>query len=394
MLSVMPVPARDRVEACTLRIQWPVALKVRLHKRQDGLCTDHIRTAMGLTLPNSACTPAEHPRKLRECEKAAKAIRVCMERDITPSKLLTREAFLNALVVLMALGGSTNAVLHLLAMAGSANVPLTLEDFQDQSNKIPVLANLKPSGEYLVADLYDIGGTPSIFKFLIECKLLNGDILTVTGETLRKNVENAPVLDPGQKIIRPLENPMKATGHIEILTGNIAPGGAVAKITGKEGLEFTGKALVFNKEHELDDALNAGKIPTVGNYVLVVRYEGPKGGPGMPEQLKASAAIMGAGLKNIALITDGRYSGASHGFIVGHICPEAAVGGPIAVIENGDEITINATTNRIDMKVPDEEIKRRLTKWAVPVAPVTRGVLGKYARLVGDASHGAMTDLF
>ena len=349
---------------------------------------------MGLTLPNSSCTPAGTASKYREAAKAAEAIKICMEKNITPSVLLTRESFENALVIMMAMGGSTNAVLHLLAMAGSANVRLSLDDFQNTSKKVPLLANLKPSGEYLVSDLFDIGGMPSIMKFLIAAGLLNGNIPTVTGFTLAQNVAKAPVLDPGQKIIRPLDDPIKATGHIEILRGNIAPGGAVAKITGKEGELFTGKALVFNKEHELNDALNAGKIPKGENLVLVVRYEGPKGGPGMPEQLKASAAIIGAGLTNVALITDGRYSGASHGFIVGHICPEAAVGGPIAVIENGDVITIDAIKNQIDMDVPDDEIQRRLGEWNPPKMPVTRGVLGKYAKLVGDASHGAMTDLF
>lgn len=229
---------------------------------------------------------------------------------------------------------------------------------------------------------------------MVAAGLLNGDIPTVTGKTLRENIEPFPSLRQDQVIIRPLDNPIKKTGHIEILRGNLAPSGAVAKITGKEGLIFKGKALVFNKEHELDSALNAGTIPRGENIVVVVRYEGPKGGPGMPEQLKASAAIMGAKLTNIALITDGRYSGASHGFIVGHICPEAAVGGPVAVVRNGDVITIDAENNRIDMDVSDEEIQRRLKEWRRPKAAATRGVLAKYAKLVGDASTGAMTDLF
>ncbi|KAF2018008.1 dihydroxy-acid dehydratase-like protein [Aaosphaeria arxii CBS 175.79] len=350
--------------------------------------------AMGLSLPNSSTTPAESPAKMRECAKAAAAIRVCMEKDITPRKLLTKESFENALVIMMALGGSTNAVLHLLAMAGTAGVPLTLDDFQRVSDKIPFLADLAPSGKYLVADLFDIGGMPSVMKFLVAAGLLNGNIPTVTGKTLAENIDPYPSLPPDQVIIRPLTNPIKPTGHIEILRGNLAPSGAVAKITGKEGLIFRGKALVFNKEHELDAALNAGQIPHGENLVLVVRYEGPKGGPGMPEQLKASAAIMGAKLTNVALITDGRYSGASHGFIVGHICPEAAVGGPIAAVRNGDTITIDAENNRIDMDVSDEEILERLKVWEQPRSAVTRGVLAKYARLVGDASHGAMTDLF
>ncbi|KAF2678852.1 dihydroxy-acid dehydratase [Lentithecium fluviatile CBS 122367] len=350
--------------------------------------------AMGLTLPNSSTTPAESPAKMRECAKAAAAIRVCMEKNITPRKLLTKASFENALVMMMALGGSTNAVLHLLAMAGTAGVPLTLSDFQRVSDKIPFLADLAPSGKYFAADLFDIGGMPSVMKLLVAAGLLNGDIPTVTGKTLRENIEPYPSLPQDQTIIRPLANPIKRTGHIEILHGNLAPAGAVAKITGKEGLVFQGKAMVFNKENELDAALNGGLIPRGENLVLVVRYEGPKGGPGMPEQLKASAAIMGANLTNVALITDGRYSGASHGFIVGHICPEAAVGGPVAIVQNGDVITIDAEKNRIDMDVPQEEIQKRLGEWVPPTRTVTRGVLAKYARLVGDASHGAMTDLF
>lgn len=349
---------------------------------------------MGLSLPGSSTTPAESPAKMRECAKAAAAIRTCMENNITPHKLLTKASFENALVMMMALGGSTNAVLHLLAMAGTAGVPLTLDDFQRVSNKIPFLADLAPSGKYFVADLFDVGGMPSVMKLLVAAGLLDGSILTVTGKTLAENIAPYPSLPQDQAIIRPLSNPIKATGHIEILRGNLAPAGAVAKITGKEGLKFTGKAMVFNKERELDAALNAGKIPRGGNLVLVVRYEGPKGGPGMPEQLKASAAIMGANLKNVALITDGRYSGASHGFIVGHICPEAVVGGPVAVVQDGDMITIDAEKNRIDMDVSEEEVKRRLSEWKAPKPAVTRGVLAKYARLVGDASHGAMTDLF
>lgn len=368
---------------------------------------------MGLTLPNSSTTPATSPAKMRECAKAAAAIRICMEKNITPRKLLTKASFENALVMMMVLGGSTNAVLHLLAMAGTAGVPLTLDDFQRVSNKIPFLADLAPSGRYMAADLFDIGGMPSVMKLLVAAGLLNGSILTVTGKTLAENIEPYPSLPQDQVLIRPLNNPIKATGHIEILRGNLAPAGAVAKITGKEGLIFKGRAMVrdfssttlhlqvlisnaqvFNKEHELDAALGAGLIPHTPNIVIVVRYEGPKGGPGMPEQLKASAAIMGAKLTNVALITDGRYSGASHGFIVGHICPEAAVGGPIAAVQDGDEITIDAQSNRIDMNVGDEEIERRLKEWVRPQMAVTRGVLAKYARLVGDASHGAMTDLF
>ncbi|KAK4975421.1 hypothetical protein LTR42_004631 [Elasticomyces elasticus] len=349
---------------------------------------------LGLSLPGSASTPASSPEKMRECKKAAEAIKVCMERDITPKKCLTKKSFDNALVMMMALGGSTNGVLHLLAMATTAEVELTLDDFQRVSDRVPFIADLAPSGKYLMKDLYEVGGVPSVQKLLIAAGMLDGSTITVTGKTLAENVESWPSLKQGQEIIRSLDNPIKATGHIEILYGNLAPTGAVAKITGKEGMKFVGKARVFEKEHALDDALNKGEIPKTENLVLIVRYEGPKGGPGMPEQLKASAAIMGAGLKNIALITDGRYSGASHGFIVGHITPEAAVGGPIAVVKDGDMITIDADTHRIDMDVSEEEVKRRFESWTPPRMPATRGVLAKYARLVGDASKGAVTDLF
>jgi len=279
-------------------------------------------------------------------------------------------------------------------MAGTAEVPLTLDDVQRVSDKIPFLADLAPSGKYFMEDLYNIGGTPSMLKLLVAAGLMNGNILTVTGKTLAENIASFPSLPQDQVIIRPLSNPIKATGHLQILRGNLAPGGAVAKITGKEGLVFTGKAMVFNKERELNTALNKGLIPHGENLVLIVRYEGPKGGPGMPEQLKASAAIMGAGLTNVALVTDGRYSGASHGFIVGHVVPEAAVGGPIAVVQNGDIITISAKSNTLSMDVSEEEIAKRMKAWKPVKSLVNRGVLAKYARLVGDASHGAMTDLF
>jgi len=349
---------------------------------------------LGLSLPGSSSTPATSPAKMRECHKAAEAIKICMEKNIRPRDCLTKKSFENALVMMMALGGSTNGVLHTLAMAGTAGVDLTLDDFQKVSNKIPFIADMAPSGKYLMADLYDIGGIPSVQKLLIAAGMIDGSTITITGKTLAENVESWPSLKQGQEIIKSLDNPIKPTGHLEILYGNLAPNGAVAKITGKEGMRFTGKAKVFNKEHELDDALNKGEIPRTENLVLVVRYEGPKGGPGMPEQLKASASIMGAGLKNIALITDGRYSGASHGFIVGHISPEASVGGPIAAVQDGDMITIDADKNTISMDVDDGEIKRRLSEWKPPRMPVTRGVLAKYAHLVGDASKGAMTDLF
>lgn len=350
--------------------------------------------SMGLTLPGSSSTPAESPAKMRECVKAADAIQTCLELNIKPRDLLTKRSFENALVITMALGGSTNGVLHFLAMAATAGVDLQLDDFQRVSNKIPYIADLAPSGKYYMADLFEIGGVPSVQKLLIAAGLLDGGIPTVTGKTLAENVASFPSLPQDQTMIKPLTNPIKQTGHIRILRGNLAPGGAVAKITGKEGTIFTGVARVFDKENELDAALNKGEIPHAPNMVLIVRYEGPKGGPGMPEQLKASAALMGAKLTNVALVTDGRYSGASHGFIVGHVVPEAAVGGPIAVVRNGDIVTINAETNEILMDVTDDEIKERLKKWKRPRKMVTRGVLAKYEALVGDASHGALTDAF
>lgn len=350
--------------------------------------------AMGLTLPGSSSTPATEPAKLRECQKAAECIKTCMERNIRPRQLLTKRSFENAMTMMMALGGSTNGVLHLLAMAGTAGVELSLQDFQRVSDKVPFIANLAPSGKFYMADLYELGGVPSVMKLLVAAGYLDGEIPTVTGKTLKENIEGFPSLPQDQVVIRPLENPIKKTGHLEILKGNLAPGGAVAKITGKEGVRFTGKARVFDKEAQLDAALKKQLVPRDEQLVLVVRYEGPKGGPGMPEQLKASAALTGAKFTNVALITDGRYSGASHGFIVGHIVPEAAVGGPIAVVQDGDEITIDAENNTLNMNVSDEEIKERLSKWKKPRMVVTRGVLAKYTALVGDASHGAMTDLF
>lgn len=350
--------------------------------------------SMGLSLPGSSSTPAESPAKMRECVKAADAIKICLEKNLKPRDLLTKRSFENALVMTMALGGSTNAVVHLLAMAGTAGVDLSLDDFQRVSNKIPFIANLAPSGRFYMADLYDVGGVPAVHKLLVASGLLDGDIPTVTGKTLAENIANAPSLPQEQALICPLDKPIKSTGHIQILRGNLAPGGAVAKITGKEGVRFTGKARVFDKEHQLDDAMTKGEIKRGENLVLVVRYEGPKGGPGMPEQLKASAAIMGAKLTNVALITDGRYSGASHGFIVGHIVPEAAIGGPIAVIRDGDLVTIDAEKNELSMDVSDDEVRKRLNHWTPPARTVTRGVLAKYAYLVSDASHGALTDLF
>ena len=349
--------------------------------------------AMGLSLPGSSSYPALSPEKRRECERVGRVIKTTMEKDIRPRDLLTRRAFENALVITMVLGGSTNGVLHFLAMANTADVALTLDDIQRASERTPYLADLAPSGKYYMEDLYDVGGTPSVIKMLIARGLLDGDIPTVTGSTLAQNVADWPSLDPGQPIIRALDNPIKSTGHIRILRGNLAPGGAVAKITGKEGLSFTGRARVFDTESALNQALARGAIArSDGNLVVIVRYEGPVGGPGMPEQLRASAAIMGAGLDNVALVTDGRYSGASHGFIVGHVVPEAAMGGPIALVRDGDEVTIDAERNRLDAAVGDDEMERRRREWRAPEPRVRRGALAKYARLVGDASHGAVTD--
>ena len=350
--------------------------------------------SMGLTLPGSSSTPATSPAKMRECNKVADAIKVCMEKNIRPRDLLTKRSFENALIITMAIGGSTNGVVHFLAMAATAGVDLTLDDIQRVSDKVPFIADLAPSGKYYMADLYRIGGVPSVQKLLVTAGLLDGGIPTITGKTLAENIESYPSLPQDQVIIHPLDKPIKSTGHLQILRGNLAPGGAVAKITGKEGTKFVGKARVFDKESQLDHALNNGWIRRGENLVLVVRYEGPKGGPGMPEQLKASAALMGAKLTNVALITDGRYSGASHGFIVGHVVPEAAVGGPIAVVQDGDTITIDADTNELTMEVSEERIQERLSRWKKPRKTVTRGVLAKYAHLVGDASHGALTDDF
>ncbi|KAG5980764.1 hypothetical protein E4U55_003689 [Claviceps digitariae] len=350
--------------------------------------------AMGLTLPGSSSFPAQSPEKHRECEHAGRVIRTTMQRDIRPRDLLTPAAFGNALVLTMVLGGSTNAVLHLLAIAHTAGVALSLDDVQAVSNRTPLLADLAPTGRYLMEDLHAVGGTPSLLKMLLAHHLIDGSIPTITGHSLAHNLRDWPSLDPAQLIIRPLADPIKPTGHIRILHGNLAPGGAVAKITGKEGLSFTGLARVYDSERLLNAALSRGDItPHDGHLVLLVRYEGPKGGPGMPEQLQASAAIMGAGLTNVALVTDGRYSGASHGFIVGHVVPEAAEGGPIALVRDGDTITINAVADSINLVgVSDEEMASRREAWTAPAPRVRRGVLAKYARLVGDASHGAVTD--
>ncbi|KAH7141911.1 dihydroxy-acid/6-phosphogluconate dehydratase [Dactylonectria macrodidyma] len=350
---------------------------------------------LGLSLPGSSSSPAASPTKHRECSRMGEIVRVCLEKNIRPRDLLTKKSFENALTMIMAVGGSTNSVLHILAMARTAEVELTLDDFQRVSNKTPFIANMAPSGKHTMEDLFNIGGIPSVMKLLIASKFIDGSTPTVTGKTLAENVDSWPSLPQGQEIIRPLDNPIKSSGHIVILRGNIAPGGAVAKITGKEGVRFEGTARVFNKEHELCTALDQGKIPRDESIVLVVRYEGPKGGPGMPEQLRASGTLIGGGFKNVALVTDGRYSGASHGFIVGHIVPEAATGGPLAAVQDGDVICIDAEKHRIDMPhVTDEEIQRRLQGWKPQCTRVKKGTLAKYAHLVSSASDGAVTDIF
>jgi dihydroxy-acid dehydratase len=347
--------------------------------------------ALGMSLPYSSSIPAEDPAKLEECLKSGEAIRALMEKDIKPRDIMTREAFENAMVVVMALGGSTNAVLHLIAMARAVDVPLTIDDFQTVSDRVPFLADLKPSGQYVQEDLHNVGGTPGLVKMLLAEGLMTGDCLTVTGQTIAENVADLPDLDEGQEVIQPFSDPIKATGHIQILRGNLAPGGAVAKITGKEGLVFTGPAKVYDSEEDMLTALEREEI--VKGDVIVIRYEGPQGGPGMPEMLTPTSAIVGAGLgKDVALLTDGRFSGGSHGFIVGHITPEAQTGGPVALLQTGDTVTIDADTNRLDVEVSDEELDKRRASWTAPPFKATRGTLYKYIKNVKSASEGCVTD--
>lgn len=349
--------------------------------------------ALGFCLPGSSSTPAASPTKLRECSRIGKAIAVCLSKDIRPRHLLTRRSFENVLTLIMAMGCSTNSVLHTLAIARTSNVQLTLEDFHNASKKTPVIADMLPSGRHTMEDLFDIGGIPSVLKFLIASGMVDGQVPTVTGMTMAENVEGWPSLSQDQIVIRPISSPLKARGHIQILYGNIAPGGAVAKISGDAF--FKGVAKVFDKEAALCKALDTGEIPKDQDIVLVVRYEGPKGGPGMPEQLRASGTLIGGGYHNVALITDGRYSGASHGLIVGHVVPEAFDGGPIALIRDGDVITIDANSRKIDMiNVTDSELEARRSAWKPRNFPIRRGTLAKYARLVASASEGAVTDLF
>ncbi len=347
--------------------------------------------ALGMSLPYSSSIPAEHPDKLQECLDAGQAIRTLLERDIKPRDIMTREAFENALVIVIALGGSTNAVLHLIAMARSVHVDLGIDDFQAVSDRVPLLADMKPSGLYVQEDLQSIGGTPAILKYLLAEGFLNGDCMTVTGKTLAENVAEVPGLKEGQKIVHKVSEPIKKTGHIRILRGNVAPEGAVAKITGKEGLTFTGPALCYDREEAMLAGLEKGEIK--GGEVIVIRYEGPKGGPGMPEMLTPTSAIMGAGLGDkVALITDGRFSGGSHGFIIGHVTPEAQAGGPIALLQNGDMLTIDAENNRLDVDLSDEELAKRREKWTEPPYLFNRGTLYKYIKNVKTASEGCVTD--
>ena len=347
--------------------------------------------ALGMSLPYSASIPAEDPAKKDECDRAALAIRNLLELDLKPRDIMTREAFENAMTIVVALGGSTNAVLHLLAMARSVNVPLTLNDFQSTSNRVAYLADLKPSGKFVQEDLHSIGGTPAVMKYLIAEGLLSGDCMTVTGKTLAENLKDLPGLKPGQTIVRSLNDPIKPTGHIQILFGNLAPEGAVAKITGKEGLVFSGPARCFDSEEQMLEALEQKKI--CKGDVIIIRYEGPKGGPGMPEMLTPTSAIMGAGLgSEVALLTDGRFSGGSHGFIVGHITPEAQVGGPLALVQDNDHITIDAKTNQLVMDVSEAELAKRLAAWTAPALKATRGTLYKYIKNVKSASEGCVTD--
>ncbi|RYC77555.1 putative dihydroxy-acid dehydratase, partial [Fusarium oxysporum f. sp. narcissi] len=322
---------------------------------------------LGLTLPGSSSSPAEDPSKKAECEKVGPAIRNILKEDIRPRDIMTRQAFENAMIVTTILGGSTNAVLHLIAIADSVGIKLDVEDFQKVSDRTPFLADLKPSGKWVMADMHKIGGTPALLKFLLKEGIIDGSGMTVTGKTMKENVENLPGFPEDQTIIRPLSNPIKPTGHIQILRGSLAPGSYVGKITGKEGLRFDGKARVYDSEPDFITSLEAGEIKKNEKTVVIIRYDGPKGGPGMPEMLKPSSAIMGAGLgKDVALLTDGRFSGGSHGFIIGHIVPEAMEGGPIALVEDGDTIVIDAETRAIDLVVPEEEVARRRKAWKAP----------------------------
>lgn len=347
--------------------------------------------ALGMSLPYNSSYPAEHEGKNAEVQRVAEAIKALMEKGITPSQILTKKSFENAIRTILVLGGSTNAVLHLIAMAKAANIDLSIQDFQRLSDITPFLADLKPSGKYVMQDLFEVGGVPAVMKMMLDQGWLHGDCLTVTGQTISENLAEVAPLSDDQKVIYPVSNPIKETGHLQILFGNLAAGGAVAKITGKEGLVFHGPAKVFNSEQEANEAISGHKISK--GDVIVIRYCGPKGGPGMPEMLKPTSAIMGAGLGgDVALITDGRFSGGTHGFVVGHITPEAQVGGPLAFLKDGDIITINAEENILDVNLTSAEWEARKANWEAPDLKASKGYLLKYAHLVSDASNGCVTD--
>jgi len=344
-------------------------------------------------LPYNSSNPALSPAKKEESVKAGEAMRLLLEKDIKPLDIITKKSLENAIRLVIVLGGSTNAVLHFLAIARATQIDFTLKDFQRISDETPFLADLKPSGKYLMEDVHAVGGVPAVLKYLLKQGLLQGDCLTVTGKTLAENLLDVPDLKDNQDVIKPIENPIKISGHLQMLYGNLATDGCVAKITGKEGLKFVGKAKVFNSEYEANDGIRDGKVEK--GDVVVIRYEGPKGGPGMPEMLKPTAAIMGAGLgKDVALITDGRFSGGTHGFVVGHITPEAQDGGNLALVEEGDLITIDAAANSINLEVSEDELQERRKRWTAPKLKFNRGVLYKYARTVSSASKGCVTDEF
>lgn len=352
-----------------------------------------VAEVLGITLPNSSAFPAVSDQKLNECDSIGEAIKNTMELGILPRDVFTKEAFENAITYVVATGGSTNAVLHMVAVAQAAGVKITPDDFQRISDKTPLIGDFKPSGKYVMADLIRIGGTQSVIKYLFDNGLLNGNAITITGETLGERAAKAVALPEGQDIIKPISQPIKPNGHLQILYGSLAPGGAVGKITGKEGTYFKGKARVFEEESAFIRALERGEIKKGEKTVVIIRYEGPKGGPGMPEMLKPSSALMGYGLgKDVALLTDGRFSGGSHGFLIGHIVPEAAEGGPIGLVIDGDEIIIDTDNNKIDLLVADQEMAERRANWTPPPPRYTRGTLAKYAKLVGNASQGCVTD--
>ncbi len=347
--------------------------------------------ALGMALPYNSSNPAVSKDKQDECQAVGTAMQQLLAKDLKPLDIVTRKSLENALRLIAVLGGSTNAVLHFLAIAKAANITLTIDDFQRISDTTPFLADLKPSGKYLMKDLHQIGGVPAVLKFMLQHGMLHGDCMTVTGKTLAENLEAVPDLKEGQQLLRPLDNPIKPTGHIRILKGNLAPEGSVAKITGKEGLLFEGPARVFDSEFDANDGIGRGEVKA--GDVVVIRYEGPKGGPGMPEMLKPTAAIMGAGLgKSVALITDGRFSGGTHGFVVGHIVPEAQEGGPLALVQNGDMITIDAEKNTLSVALSEDELAKRKQAWTKPPYKFQKGVLYKYIKSVASASEGCTTD--